>query len=74
MPHTSVNVLCIVFVIVVMPWMTTNALVVFYYIFIASAIKCAHITSACIYIMCEHNLTLGGNWTMLVSTEDVLVI
>ena len=61
-------------VIVVMPWMTTNALVVFYYIFIASAIKCVHITSVCIYIMCEHHLTLGSDWTMLAITKDALVI
>ena len=39
-----------------------SAFCMFEYIFIASAIRSACITTACIYIMCEHHLPLGGNW------------
>ena len=34
----------------------------FEYIFIASAIRSACITSVCIYIMCECHLLLGSDW------------
>ena len=52
----------------------TNALTMFYYAFIDSAIKCVIITSACIYILYKCHLLLGSNWPINVSTGGVLVI
>ena len=52
----------------------TNALTMFYYVFIDTAIKCVIITSACIYILCKHHLLLGSNRPINVSTGGVLVI
>ena len=52
----------------------TDALVMFYFVFIDSAIKCVFIRNGYIYILCKCHLPLGSNWPIDVSSRDVLVM